>query len=125
MISFHIFFIGQFLADQELGKYIFHPSSRGLYYLTISLKICNGVYVHKDIVEGGKGSDFKKLAELGETLKIGEETFEDINQVSILNSDFRCISEASIPPYPIYVLFVPCVQTYQFITHLKFLSFFY
>jgi len=88
-MSFHIFFIEQFLADQEVGKYIFHPSSRGLYYLTLSLKICNSVYVHKDIVEGGKGSKLKNLAELGETLKIGEETFENINQVSILNSDFR------------------------------------
>ncbi|XP_047166736.1 transcription elongation factor SPT6-like [Vigna umbellata] len=71
----------QFLADHEVGEYIFHPSSRGLYYLTLSLKICNSVYVHKDIVEGGKGNKLKNLAELGETLKIGEETFENINQV--------------------------------------------
>ncbi|KAG5047637.1 hypothetical protein JHK86_017043 [Glycine max] len=68
----------QFLADQEVGEYIFHPSSRGLSFLILSIKIFNGVYVHKDIVEGGKSQN---LPELGETLKIGEETFKDINQV--------------------------------------------
>ncbi|TKY49791.1 Transcription elongation factor SPT6 [Spatholobus suberectus] len=71
----------QFLADQEVGEYIFHPSSRGPCYLTLSLKIFNGVYVHKDIAEGGKSHNIKNLLGLGETLKVGEETFEDINQV--------------------------------------------
>lgn len=98
MMSFHIFFIDQFLADHEVGEYIFHPSTRGLYYLTLSLKICNSVYVHKDIVEGGKGSKLKTLAELGETLKIGEETFENINQVSILISDFRGFNSSLYHP---------------------------
>lgn len=85
MILFYLFFIEQFLADQEVGEYIFHPSSRGLSFLILSIKIFNGVYVHKDIVEGGKSQN---LPELGETLKIGEETFKDINQVGILNLDF-------------------------------------
>jgi len=64
--------------------------------LTLSLKICNGVHVHKDMVEDGKADNLKKLPELGQTLKIGQETFEDLNQVSNLNSDFRYISEASV-----------------------------
>ncbi|KAK7322540.1 hypothetical protein VNO77_25925 [Canavalia gladiata] len=71
----------EFLADKDVGEYIFHPSSRGLCYLTLSLKIFNGLYAHKDIVEGGKSHNIKSLLGLGETLKVGEEIFEDIDKV--------------------------------------------
>ncbi|KAJ1428325.1 YqgF/RNase H-like domain superfamily [Sesbania bispinosa] len=71
----------EFLADKAVGEYIFHPSSRGLCYLTLSLKIFNGLYVHKDILEGGKGHDLKSLYGLGKTLKVGDEIFEDIDKV--------------------------------------------
>ncbi|KAL2337306.1 hypothetical protein Fmac_011752 [Flemingia macrophylla] len=71
----------QFLEDQDVGEYIFHPSSRGLCYLTLSLKVFNEVYVHKDIVESGKSHSIKNLLGLGNTLKVGEETFENIDQV--------------------------------------------
>lgn len=43
--------------------------------------------MHKDILEGGKGHDMKSLLGLGETLKIGQDIFENIDKVSILNSD--------------------------------------
>ncbi|KAK7256532.1 hypothetical protein RIF29_29985 [Crotalaria pallida] len=71
----------EFLADKDVGEYIFHPISRGPCYLTLSLKIFGGLYVHKDIVEGGKNHDMKSLLGLGKTLKIGEEIFEGIDKV--------------------------------------------
>lgn len=41
------------------------------------------MYAHKDIIEGGKDhKDIKSLFRIGKTLKIGEDTFEDLDEVS-------------------------------------------
>lgn len=41
------------------------------------------MYAHKDIIEGGKDhKDIKSLVGIGKTLKIGEDTFEDLDEVS-------------------------------------------
>lgn len=50
--------------------------------MTLSLKIYGGLCAHKDILEGGKSHDIKSLLGLGETLKVGEEIFENIDKVS-------------------------------------------
>ncbi|KAJ7982427.1 Transcription elongation factor SPT6-like protein [Quillaja saponaria] len=72
----------EFLADKDIGEYIFHPSSRGPCYLTFTLKISDGLSVHKDIVEIGKDMlDMASLLRLGKTLKLGDERFEDIDEV--------------------------------------------
>lgn len=73
----------QFLSDKDPGESIIRPSSRGPSYLTLTLKIHDGVYAHKDIVEGGKEhKDITSLLRIGKTLKIGEDTFEDLDEVS-------------------------------------------
>ncbi|XP_028790109.1 transcription elongation factor SPT6 homolog isoform X2 [Neltuma alba] len=71
----------EFLADKAIGHYIFHPSGSCLWKLTLTLKIFDGLCVHKDIVEGGKTLDMKSMLALGKTLKIGEEIFEDMDKV--------------------------------------------
>ncbi|CAK9170436.1 unnamed protein product [Ilex paraguariensis] len=72
----------EFLSDKEPGESIIRPSSRGPSYLTLTLKVYDGVYAHKDIVEGGKEhKDITSLLRLGKTLKIGEDTFEDLDEV--------------------------------------------
>ncbi|XP_058105794.1 transcription elongation factor SPT6 homolog [Magnolia sinica] len=72
----------QFLSDKDAGESIIRPSSRGPSYLTLTLKIYDGVYAHKDIVEGGKDhKDITSLLRLGKTLKIDDETFEDLDEV--------------------------------------------
>ena len=77
-------FVAQFLSDKDSGESIVRPSSRGPSYLTLTLKIYDGVYAHKDIVEGGKEhKDITSLLRIGKTLKIGEDTFEDLDEVSI------------------------------------------
>ncbi len=49
------------------------------------MKICDGLLVHKDITEEGKDhSNITSLLRLGRTLKIGDECFEDIDEVCIL-----------------------------------------
>jgi hypothetical protein len=59
-----------------------HPSYQGPYYLTLYLKICDGVYAHKDIVEEWEDhQDFTTYLHRGKTLSIGEDTFEDIYKV--------------------------------------------
>ncbi|XP_057506714.1 LOW QUALITY PROTEIN: transcription elongation factor SPT6 homolog [Actinidia eriantha] len=72
----------EFLSDKDSGESIVRPSSRGPSYLTLTLKIYDGVYAHKDIVEGGKEhKDITSLLRIGKTLKIGEDTFEDLDEV--------------------------------------------
>lgn len=78
-------YIVQFLSDKEPGESVVRPSSRGLSHLTLTLKVYDGVYVHKDIVEGGKEhKDITSLLRIGKTLKIGEDTFEDLDEVLCL-----------------------------------------
>lgn len=72
----------ELLSDKGPGESIVRPSSRGPSYLTLTLKVYDGVYAHKDIVEGGKEhKDITSLLRIGKTLKIGEDTFEDLDEV--------------------------------------------
>jgi transcription elongation factor SPT6 len=68
--------------DKDAGESVIHPRYRGPYYLTLTLKFCDGFYAHKDIVEGGKDHrDFTTYLFLGKTLSIGEDTFEYLDEV--------------------------------------------
>ncbi|KAI7733266.1 hypothetical protein M8C21_007241, partial [Ambrosia artemisiifolia] len=71
----------EMLSDKEPGESIIRPSSRGPSYLTLTLKIYDGVYAHKDIIEGGKeNKDITSMLRLGKTLKIGDDVFEDLDE---------------------------------------------
>ncbi|CAK9143041.1 unnamed protein product [Ilex paraguariensis] len=71
-----------FLSDKDAGASFFHPSSRGPCYLTLTMRIYDGVYAHKDITECGKDhTDVTSLLRIGKILKIGDETFEDLDEV--------------------------------------------
>ncbi|MQL71470.1 hypothetical protein Taro_003793, partial [Colocasia esculenta] len=72
----------EFLSDKDPGESIIRPSSRGPSYLTLTLKVCDGVYTHKEIIEGDKDlKDITSLLRLGKKLTIGEDTFEDLDEV--------------------------------------------
>ncbi|GAB4839177.1 Transcription elongation factor spt6 [Ancistrocladus abbreviatus] len=72
-----------FLADKEPGESVIRPSFRGPSYLTLTLKVCDGVYAHKDISEGGKEhKDITSLLRIGKILKIGDDAFEDLDEAS-------------------------------------------
>ncbi|KAL6997808.1 Transcription elongation factor spt6 [Sarracenia purpurea var. burkii] len=72
----------EFLSYKDPGESIFRPSSRGPSYLTLTLKVFDGVYAHKDIIEDGKEhKDVTSLLRIGKTLKIGEDTFADLDEV--------------------------------------------
>jgi len=58
---------------------VIRASSRGTSFFTLTLKIADGVYAHKEISEGGK--DHKETLRLGKTLTIDNETFEDLDEV--------------------------------------------
>ncbi|KAJ4828465.1 hypothetical protein Tsubulata_018175 [Turnera subulata] len=71
-----------FLCDKDIGEFIFHPSSRGPHHLTLSLKVCDGLCVHKDIIEGEKDlSNIASLLHIGKTLKIGDNIFKNLDEV--------------------------------------------
>ncbi|KAG8365970.1 hypothetical protein BUALT_Bualt17G0027300 [Buddleja alternifolia] len=67
----------QFLLDKDSGESVIHPSSRGPSFLTLLLKVYDGVYANKDIIEGGKNHKGIK------TLKIDKDTFEDMDEVML------------------------------------------
>ncbi|KAJ1271237.1 hypothetical protein BS78_06G113500 [Paspalum vaginatum] len=72
----------QFLSDKDPGEKVIRPSSRGPSFLTLTLKIFDGVYAHKEITESGKDhKDITSLLRLGKTLTIDNETFEDLDEV--------------------------------------------
>ncbi|CAL9765594.1 unnamed protein product [Musa acuminata subsp. burmannicoides] len=72
----------EYLSDKEPGESIIRPSSKGPSFLTLTLKVSDGVYAHKEIVEGGKDhKDITSLLRLGRTLTIDKDTFEDLDEV--------------------------------------------
>lgn len=61
------------------------PSSKGPLFLTLTLKVFDGVFAHKEIAEKGKDhKDMTSLLRLGKTLIIDKESFEDLNEVALL-----------------------------------------
>lgn len=74
------------MANKDIGESVVRPSSRGPSFLTLTLKVYEGIYAHKDILEGGKEhKDIASLLRIGKTLKIGDDTFEDLDEVSIFS----------------------------------------
>ncbi|BBN03708.1 transcription elongation factor SPT6 [Marchantia polymorpha subsp. ruderalis] len=70
------------LAEKDVGEVIIRPSSKGPSHLSMTLKFYDGVYVNIDIVEGGKDSrDMTSFLRIGKTLTIGDDTFEDLDEV--------------------------------------------
>lgn len=48
------------------------------------MKVFNGLYVHKDIIEDGKNlKDISSMLDLGKTLKIGDDIYKDLDEVGI------------------------------------------
>lgn len=78
------FYLEQYLSDKDAGESIMRPSSKGPSFLTLTLKIFDGVYAHKDIAEGGKDlQDMTSLLRLGKSLTIDTATFENLDEVSM------------------------------------------
>lgn len=65
---------------------IIRPSSKGPTHLSMTIKFYHDVYAQIDIEEGGKDkADPTSFLKLGSTLKIGDETFEDLDEVKCLS----------------------------------------
>lgn len=71
------------LSHKDPGESIIRPSSKGPSFLTLTLKISDGVYANKEIVESDKDhKDITSLLRLGKTLTIDKDTFEDLDEVN-------------------------------------------
>lgn len=80
----------QALEEKEIGDFIIRPSSKGPTHLSMTLKIHENVYTHIDIAEGGKESrDLTSFLSLGKTLTIGEESYEDLDEVQLMAFGLR------------------------------------
>eukprot|EP01029_Cantina_marsupialis_P030007 TRINITY_DN790_c0_g2_i3.p1 TRINITY_DN790_c0_g2~~TRINITY_DN790_c0_g2_i3.p1 ORF type:complete len:1032 (+),score=366.75 TRINITY_DN790_c0_g2_i3:307-3402(+) len=64
------------LEEEQMGKYIIHPSSRGKHYLGITLKVYPGRFQHIQILEKDKSG-----AEIGRCLTIGDKDFEELDEI--------------------------------------------
>lgn len=68
----------QLLAEQQVGEFIFRPSSRGTSNLTLSWKFYENNIVHIDIMEHDKAPG----ATIGQRLQIGrDDYFENLQEI--------------------------------------------
>ena len=65
------------LKDMKQGDAIVRPSSKGADHLTVTWKVTENVHQHIDVKEEGKVNDFS----LGSRLWIGNEEFEDLDEI--------------------------------------------
>ncbi|XP_018906474.2 transcription elongation factor SPT6 isoform X2 [Bemisia tabaci] len=65
------------MASMEPGEVIVRPSSQGADHLTVTWKVADGICQHIDVKEVGKENAFS----LGQTLLIGNEEFEDLDEI--------------------------------------------
>ena len=72
----------QALAGRENGDVIIRPSSKGPTHLSVTMRFHDGIFTHFDIAESGKDrTSAASFLRLGKTLKIGDDTFEDLDEV--------------------------------------------
>ncbi|CAI7841223.1 unnamed protein product, partial [Closterium sp. NIES-53] len=70
------------LADKDVGSVVIRPSSRGPTHLSITMKLPDGAFTHVDVHEGGKDrTSATSFLRLGRTLTIGDESYEDLDEV--------------------------------------------
>ncbi|KAL8562544.1 hypothetical protein ACOMHN_045809 [Nucella lapillus] len=65
------------MATMDVGDVIIRPSSKGSDHLTVTWKVADGILQHIDVVEEGKENAFS----LGKSLLIGDEEFEDLDEI--------------------------------------------
>ena len=65
------------LTNMDQGDCIIRPSSKGDDHLTVTWKVYDNIYSHIDIKEEGKANSFS----LGQSLWIGTEEFEDLDEI--------------------------------------------
>ncbi|XP_071546473.1 transcription elongation factor SPT6 [Panulirus ornatus] len=65
------------MQQLEQGDVIIRPSSKGIDHLTATWKVTEGICQHIDILEQDKQNDFS----LGQKLWIGNEEFEDLDEI--------------------------------------------
>ncbi|KAK9308785.1 hypothetical protein QLX08_001384 [Tetragonisca angustula] len=65
------------MQTMKQGEAIIRPSSKGVDHLTVTWKITNNIYQHIDVKEEGKKNTFT----LGRSLWIGDEEFEDLDEI--------------------------------------------
>ncbi|PIN24411.1 hypothetical protein CDL12_02865 [Handroanthus impetiginosus] len=69
----------ELLSDKDPGESVIRPSSRGLNYLTLTLKVFDGVYDHQDIEEVGKDDkDITASLQIGKIVRIRGDTFDEV-----------------------------------------------
>ncbi|XP_076452893.1 transcription elongation factor SPT6-like [Babylonia areolata] len=65
------------MASMDLGDVVIRPSSKGSDHLTVTWKVADGILQHIDVTEEGKENAFS----LGKSLLIGDEEFEDLDEI--------------------------------------------
>jgi len=67
----------EYLKKEDNGEFYFRPSSRGTDHLTLTWKFFETNIVHIDIVESDKAIG----ANIGSKLRIGDETYENLQEI--------------------------------------------
>lgn len=67
------------LKDQPIGEVVIRPSNHGMSHLTLTWKCFDDVFVHITVEEKNKPNGVSSA--LGHTLVIGDETFDDLDEI--------------------------------------------
>ena len=89
----------QLMRNMELGEVLIRPSSKGADHLTVSWKVDNGVVQHIDVLELGKKNEFS----LGTMLRIGDQEFEDLDEIVARHVQPMAAYARDIMTYKYYV----------------------
>jgi len=88
----------KYLSDpnKQIGEIVIRPSSRGYENLTLSWKFYDGLLIHIDIAEEEKPNRWS----LGKKLKIGDEVFEDLNEIIVTYVDPIILHSQFVTKHP-------------------------
>jgi len=67
----------EYLKTKDIGDVVIRPSSKGVKFLTITWKFYQDIFIHITVREENKPN----MRSLGHSLWIGEEKFEDLNEI--------------------------------------------
>ncbi|XP_055909198.1 transcription elongation factor SPT6 [Eupeodes corollae] len=86
------------MESMDQGEVIVRPSSKGSDHLTVTWKVTNDIYQHIDVREEGKENAFS----LGQSLLIGNEEFEDLDEIIARHVNPMAASARELLSYKYY-----------------------
>ncbi|XP_017852674.1 transcription elongation factor SPT6 isoform X2 [Drosophila busckii] len=86
------------LKEADQGEVAMRPSSKSNHHLTATWKVADDIFQHIDVREEGKENDYS----LGRSLWIGDEEFEDLDEIIARHINPMAVSARELLQYKYY-----------------------